>query len=216
MSITVLLADDHVMVRECLARCLAAAPDLRVVGEVGRAEDALDAARRLQPSIVLLDIDMPGLSAFDAARQIKLVSPGTRVVVLSAFFHDRYIQQALEAGASGYVTKSEPMERIVRAVRDVAAGVAYYSPDVQARLVIGTAGVSLRDQAQTRAMSLSARELEVLRYAARDMSYKEIAGCMHLACRTIDHHVARIMAKLDIHGRVNLARFAVREGLAGT
>jgi DNA-binding NarL/FixJ family response regulator len=213
MSITVLLADDHVMVRESLASCLNSTPDLCVVASVGRAEDAVEAVQRHQPNVVLLDIDMPGMSAFDAAGQIKSLCPDTRLVMLSAFFHDRYIQQALEAGVCGYIVKSAPVEQIVKAVRDVAAGVACFSPEVQARLVITGSGVSLRDQPRTRLGLLSRRELEVLCYAARDFSYKEIAAHMHLACRTIDHHMARIMAKLDIHGRVKLAQFAIREGL---
>ena len=114
----------------------------------------------------------------------------------------------------GYLTKAEPVQNIVRAVREVAGGAAYFSPEVRARLVIDSAGVSIAAQGATRAAQLSGRELEVLRYVARGMANKEVAATMHVACRTVDHHVARVMQKLDIHGRVDLARYAVREGLA--
>lgn len=214
MSITVILADDHAMVRESLASYLAHTPDIHVLAVVGCAEDALHAAVQHQPAVVLLDIDMPGMEAFDAARRIRALCRNTRLVILSAFFHDRYIEQALAVGASGYLTKAEPMQNIIRAIRDVAAGVACFSPEVRARLVIDGAGVSMAAPGATRAARLSARELEVMRYVARGLSNKEIAATMHLACRTVDHHIARIMQRLDIHGRVGLARFAVREGLA--
>jgi DNA-binding NarL/FixJ family response regulator len=223
MSTTVVLADDHAMVRDSLTSYLASTPDVRVVAAVGTAEEAVEEAVRHNPDVVLLDIDMPGLAAFEAARRIRGRCPKTRVVMLSAFFHDHYIEQALAAGASGYLTKTEPVESIVRAIRDAAAGIACFSPQVRARLVLGDNGVSMaetkvgpgsRFALQTRASQLSGRELEVLRYLARGLANKEIAATMNLACRTVDHHVARIMRKLNIHARVGLARFAVREGLA--
>ena len=215
MSISVVLADDHAMVRESLTRWLATTPDIRVVAGVVCAEEAIAACVQHKPDVVLIDIDMPGMDVFAAARRIKSLCPETQVVMLSAFFHDRYIEQALAAGASGYVTKSESVERIAKAVREVAAGAAYFSPDVQARLVVGESGVTIRDRSRTRAGSLSQRELEILRHLARGLSNKEIAARVDLAVRTVDHHIARIMKKLDLHGRMSLAQFAVREGFAG-
>jgi DNA-binding NarL/FixJ family response regulator len=214
MSISIVLADDHAMVRESLASYLSQTPDIRVLAAVSSAEDALHAAVAHQPNIVLLDIDMPGMEAFDAARRIRERCPATRVVILSAFVHDRYIERALAAGASGYLTKAEPMQAILGAVRDVAAGLACFSAEVRERLVITGDGVSMAGCPSTRAGQLSEREMEVLQYVARGLSNKEIATTMHLASRTVDHHVARTMRKLDIHGRVGLARYAVREGMA--
>lgn len=214
MSPTVILADDHAMVRQSLTSYLASTPDVRVVAAVATGDEAIEAAVQYKPDVVLLDIDMPGLEAFEAARRVKARCPQTRIVMLSAFFHDRYIEQALAAGASGYLTKTESVESIVRAIRDAAAGIACFSPQVRGRLVVGNGGVSMGNGEQTRVAQLTARELEVLRYVARGLANKEIAATMNLACRTVDHHVARIMRKLDIHGRVSLARFAVREGLA--
>jgi DNA-binding NarL/FixJ family response regulator len=214
VKIRVVVADDHALVREGLARYLASTADIEVVVAVACAEDALAAVAQHRPDVLLLDIDMPGMVVFEAARQIKTRHPDTRVLILSAFFYDRYIQQALAVCASGYLIKGEPAERVAEAIRCVAHGAAYFSPEVRARIVIDPAGARLAVPQTTRASLLSPRELEVLRYATRGLSNKEIAACTHLCCRTVDHHLARIMGKLDIHGRVSLARFAVREGLA--
>lgn len=212
--ITVLLADDHALVRESLGSWLKAAGDIKVIGEVGSADEAVAVAVREKPDIVLIDIDMPGLLAFDAVRTIRTRCPGTRVVVLSGFFHDRYIEDALAAEASGYITKGEPADAVVRAVRTVAAGGVYFSPEVQSRIVVDSTGVRLAAAGTTRASTLTPRELEVLRYIARGLSKKDIAGIMHLSVKTVDNHSTSLMTKLNIHDRVELARYAIREGLA--
>ncbi len=212
--ITVVLADDHALVREALANWLREAGDIKVIAEVGSADEALAVAVREKPDIVLMDIDMPGLLAFDAVRTIRTRSPNTRVVVLSGFFHDRYIEEALAAEASGYMTKSEPAEAVVKAVRTVAGGGVYFSPEVQARIVVDSNGARLAEQGSTRAGTLTPRELEVLRYIARGLSKKDIAGIMHLSVKTVDNHSTSLMTKLNIHDRVELARYAIREGLA--
>jgi DNA-binding NarL/FixJ family response regulator len=212
--ITVLLADDHALVRESLGNWLKAAGDIKVIGEVGSADEAVAVAVREKPDIVLIDIDMPGLLAFDAVRTIRTRCPGTRVVVLSGFFHDRYIEDALAAEASGYITKGEPADAVVRAVRTVSAGGVYFSPEVQSRIVVDSTGVRLAAAGTTRASTLTPRELEVLRYIARGLSKKDIAGIMHLSVKTVDNHSTSLMTKLNIHDRVELARYAIREGLA--
>ena len=212
--ISVLLADDHALVREALGNWLRAAGDIKVIGEVGSADEAVAIAVREKPDIVLIDIDMPGLLAFDAVRTIRTRSPNTRVVVLSGFFHDRYIEDALAAEASGYITKGEPADAVVRAVRTVAGGGVYFSPEVQARIVVDSTGARLAAAGTTRASMLTARELEVLRYIARGLSKKDIAGIMHLSVKTVDNHSTSLMTKLNIHDRVELARYAIREGLA--
>jgi DNA-binding NarL/FixJ family response regulator len=213
-TITVLLADDHALVRESLGNWLREAGDIRVVGEVGSADEALAVAVRERPDVVLMDIDMPGLLAFDAVRTIRTRCPTTRIIVLSGFFHDRYIEEALSAEASGYITKGEPADAVVRAVRAVAGGGTYFSPEVQARIVVDTHGARLAAQGSTRASTLTPRELEVLRYIARGLSKKDIAGIMHLSVKTVDNHSTSLMTKLNIHDRVELARYAIREGLA--
>jgi len=213
-TITVLLADDHALVRESLGNWLRESGDIRVVGEVGSADEAVAVAVRERPDVVLMDIDMPGLLAFDAVRTIRTRCPNTRIIVLSGFFHDRYIEEALSAEASGYITKGESADAVVRAVRAVASGGTYFSPEVQARIVVHTHGARLAAEGSTRASTLTPRELEVLRYIARGLSKKDIAAIMHLSVKTVDNHSTSLMTKLNIHDRVELARYAIREGLA--
>jgi len=212
--ITVLLADDHALVRDSLATWLRTAGDMKVLGEVGSADEAVAIAIRERPDVVLLDIDMPGLLAFDAVRTIRSRCPDTRIVMLSGFFNDRYIEDALAAEASGYITKSEPPEAVLKAIRTVAGGGVYFSPEVQARILVDSNGARLSREGVTRASALTPRELEVLRYIARGLSKKDIAGIMHLSVKTVDNHSTSLMTKLNIHDRVELARYAIREGLA--
>lgn len=212
--IRVLLADDHTLVRETLAGWLHTAPGLEIVASVASGDEALTRAVAERPDVVLLDIDMPGLQAFEAAELIRQRCPATRVVFLSAFTHDRYIEQALDVGASGYLTKAEPADTVVRAIREVATGGAYFSPEVEARIVFGSDGVKLAQAAQTRSATLTPQQLRILRYLAQGLSKKEIAEVMHLSERTVNRHCDNLMARLDIHDRVGLTRFAIREGLA--
>ena len=211
-SIKVLLADDHTLLRRAVGRVLHESPSIAVVAEVANADDAIAAALRYQPNVVVLDIDMPGIASFDAARTITARVPNAKILFLSAFTHDRYIEAALAAGALGYLSKNEPPEKVIDAIRAVAVGQCYFSPEVQSRLVIDSDGVHL-GHSTSRASLLTNREMEVLRYIARGLSKKEIAKTMHLSVKTVENHSASIMSRLDIHDRVELTRFAIREGL---
>jgi DNA-binding NarL/FixJ family response regulator len=212
--ISILVADDHALIRSMLESQLASEPDMRVVASVGDARRAIEEARVLAPNVVLMDIDMPGLHSFEAARSIRRDCSTTRVIFLSAFFHDRYIEEALRADASGYVTKNESPGSLVAAIRKVSRGFTYFSPEVQDRLVVGVDGLSLKRRPRTRGFLLTDRETETLRYVAQGLSKKEIASLMDLSVRTVDAHVRNVMTKLNIHDRVELTRFAIREGLA--
>jgi len=212
--IRVILADDHSLVRTTLAAWLSALPDLCVLTTVESAEAALSAALDQRPDVVLLDVDMPGQDAFDAARAIQARAPLVRIIFLSAFFSDRYIERALAVKAAGYLTKAEGPESVAQAIREVRSGRVCFSPDVRSRLVVDATGVRLANPAQTRTASLTPRELELLRYLGRAMSRKEVAKVMHLSAHTIDRHTTNLMQKLGIHNRAELCRFAIREGLA--
>ena len=212
--ISLLLVDDHTLLRKMLGDRLENEPDMAVVGTVGNADDAVTEAIKLKPDIIMMDIDMPGLACFDAARMIGAQCPNTRIIFLSAFFNDRYVEQALAVEAAGYLTKSEPPESVVSAVRAAASGRSYFSPQVQSRIVVGSNGTRLAPKKRSRVSTLTERELEVLRYVARGMSKKRIAKTMHISAKTVNNHTTHVMAKLDIHDRVELARFAIREGLA--
>lgn len=211
--IKVLIIDDHALVREALAKRFAADPRFEVVGAAEEAEAGVTLAVQMRPDIVLTDIDMPGVSAFDAVRRIGAMVPDVQVIFLSAYTHDHFIEQALGVGALGYVTKRESLDTVVTAAGEVARGGTYFSPEVQARIVVDASGLHL-EGGKTRATRLSPRELEVLGYLARGHSKKAIADLMHVSIKTVDTHTLRLMGKLDIHDRVELARFAIREGMA--
>ncbi|NGX17387.1 response regulator transcription factor [Wenzhouxiangella sp. XN24] len=213
MSTRIVLADDHAMLREMLAEHLAAEPDMEVVAVVPNAAAALEAALAESPDLVVLDIDMPGLSPFHVARRIHAERPATRVVFLSAYLRDHYVQQALDAGAAGYLVKDETPEAIVQGLRMAARGRTAFSPAVRARLSIGREGVTFSGASGTRLALLTPRETETLRYLASGLSRKEIARTMGISNKTVEQHCEHLMHKLDIHDRVELTRFAIREGL---
>ena len=212
--IGIVLIDDHPLVRDSFSQRLNAEPGLIIVGTAGTAEEGLEVVTATDPDIVLMDIDMPGLSCFDAAERISKMHSKTRVIFFSAFCHDHYIEQALRVRAGGYLTKSESMQSAVEAVRQVAAGKVWFSQEVRARLVADGRTLTLAQGQKTRASTLSARETEVLRYLAKGLAKKKIATTMHVSVKTVEGHAEKLMKKLDIHDRVELTRFAIRERLA--
>lgn len=211
--VRIILADDHAILREMLAARLGAEPDLEVVAAVDNADAALAAARQAAPDLVVLDIDMPGLSPFAAARAIGSELADTRVVFLSAFLRDVYLQQALDVEAAGYLVKRESLDDLVRGLRAVAQGRTAFSPAVRARMSLVESGVEFMNQPAGRLSLLTPRELETLHYLASGLSRKEIARRMEISPKTVEQHCEHVMAKLDIHDRVELARFAIREGV---
>lgn len=213
-STKVLLVDDHAILRELLGERLASKASIQVVGSVGNPDEAIDAALAKSPDVIVMDIDMPGRNVFDAARVISSRLPRVRILFLTAFLHDRYIEQAIAVGARGFLTKTGSPDQLVQAVREVAAGRTFYAPEVMDRIVVTDGSVALAPERVTKASTLSPREMEVLRYLARGQSKRDISQAMHLSIKTVQRHTERIMAKLDIHDRVELARFAIREGLA--
>ncbi|NNC39205.1 MAG: response regulator transcription factor [Acidimicrobiia bacterium] len=212
MGISVLLADDHVLVRDMLDERLSR-EGMDIVGLATSGEHAVELAGTHLPDVAVLDIDMPGISAFTAARQVRAVSPATRVLFLSAFVHDRYVDQALAAEASGYLTKGEPPEAIVEAIRKVYNGRTSFSRAVLERIVIDPDGARLGIGSKTRCGLLTDREQEILSYVARGLPQKQIARLAGISVKTVQHHIMHLMEKLEIHDRVELARFAIREGL---
>lgn len=209
--ITLVIADDHALLREMLVQRFEAEPDLQVLASVGNAEDALHACLEWRPHAVLLDIDMPGPSVFDVAVRIREADPALRLIFLSGFSHDQYIDRAIQVHASAYVTKRESLESVIAAVRAAMAGRVSFSPEIRERLLVDRAGPRLARQVQTRASLLTPREIAVLGYVARGLAKKEIARLCRISVKTVEQHCAHIMEKLDIHDRVELARYAIRE-----
>jgi len=197
-----------------LTNRLSAEPDLTVVASVGNAEEAVAEVLRLKPDVVLMDTGMSGMLCFEAARAIREQAPNSRVLFLGSSCRDQDIEQALDVQAWGYITKTESEETVVEAIRKVSSGVACFSPEAKARIVVDASGSHSARNGMSRLSTLSERETVVLRYVARGLSQKEIAKVMHISPYTVNRHCNNLMAKLDIHDRVELTRFAIREGLA--
>jgi DNA-binding NarL/FixJ family response regulator len=212
-SITILIADSQRLVSEALTALLHAEPDMSVVAQVESAGAALEAAVRLEPDVVCLSIGMPGGSSFEAVRALRAKSAGIRVLLLDEALRDQNIEEALAVEASGYITREESAAAFVEAVRRVASGGMYVPPRAVPRIVIEAGGPRHARSRSTVASNLTPREIEVLRHVARGLSKKEIAKALHLSWNTVNRHSTKLMAKLEIHDRVELTRFAIREGL---
>jgi DNA-binding NarL/FixJ family response regulator len=214
--IRVLCVDDHAFLVAGLRARFELERDVECVGELESADRLLPEARRLQPDVVLLDIEMPGPDPFEAVEDLHRALPKVRTVFLSAYVRDHYISAAVNAGAFGYFSKSDDTEEIIEGIRKVARhGEFAFGPKVKARChpTSGRKGGEL-DPPTTKLDTLSPREQEVLRMIGRGMTRDAIAGALCRSPKTIDGHREKIMEKLDIHDRGELVRFAIREGLA--
>lgn len=211
--IRVLIVDDHGLIRESLADSLSRQGDIEIVGTADDADDAITKVFECKPDLVLMDIDMPGLSCFDAIQIIRSRSPETKFILVTAYEHDEHLEQALRVKANGFVPKSQGVVVLAEAIRNVAQGLIHYSPEVMNRLVIRGDGIKLDSPPKSRLGTLSPRERELLRVLARGVSLKDAAGVLGISYKTADKQKASLMAKLDIHDRVELARYAIREGL---
>jgi DNA-binding NarL/FixJ family response regulator len=201
----ILLVDDHPMVREGLRAVLEQEPDLRVAGEAGDGQTALEACDLLHPDVVVMDVGLPGLDGIEATRLLRSRAPGSRVVALSMNADRRYVEAMLSAGAWAYLVKSAPTAELVRAIRAVAQGERYLSPEVaRAPAERGGAEVGAR---------LSPRERDVLRLVAEGLTSKECAVRLGVAVSTIETHRKQLMAKLKLRSVAELTKFAIRTGL---
>ena len=211
MSTRVLLVDDHQVVRDGLRSYLKAEADITVVGEAENGAQAIDAARTLQPDIVIMDITMPDLNGVGATKEILRLNDDTEVIALSMQADKRFVIEMLEAGASGYVTKHAPMEEVVLAIRAAMSGKKYLSPDIAHYLIEDRLNSSEGVSSNTK--TISNREREVLQLVAEGKSTKEIANFLHLSEKTVSGHRQSIMTKLGLHSIAALTKYAIREGL---
>jgi len=206
--ISVLLVDDHALVRQGVRAFLDAQPDLRVVAEAASGREAVEAAKTHAPDVVLMDLLMPGMDGVETTRAVKEVSPASHVVVLTSHHDDAYVFAALRAGALGYVLKTISSEELAGTVRRAAHGEPTLHPSIALRLM-----QDVRGEQEDVTSELTPRELEVLKLIAEGLTNADIAERLGVAEKTVKGHVGNVLSKLQVHDRTQAAVYAWREGV---
>ncbi len=212
--ITVLLADDHPLVRVGFRTLLKHERDIEVVGEAETGRQAVQLTRKLRPAVVVMDIAMPLLNGLEATRQIRRDFPDTRVLILSAHSDEAYVEQAIVLGAAGFFLKQTSSDNLATAIREVHKGNTFFSPSISRR--VHDRSQKPMDRAanlQKRTNRLSSREVEVLQLIAEGKPNKQVAAELGLSFKTVDKHRQHLMSKLDIHDVAGLTRYAIAEGI---
>ena len=212
--IKVLLAEDHLIVREGLRALLQLEQDINVVGEADNGRDAVRLAATLAPDVVVMDIAMPLLNGLEAARQILRAAPATRVLILSAHSDDAYIERVMELGAAGYLVKQTAAHILPQAIREIHQGRFFFSPTISKRLphhLQKAASSSKRSKKDP--SHLTSRETEVLQLVAEGKANKETADVLHISVKTVEKHRQSMMAKLNIHDTAGITRYAIASGI---
>ncbi len=212
MTMRVLLVDDHAVVRSGLRLLLGAEKDVEVVGEASTAREAIRLAETVQPDVILMDIGLPDLSGIEATREIKKRLPNVAIVALTIHEDQEYFFKMLDAGASAYVPKRAAPEELLTAVRTAAAGGIYLYPSL-ARLLVRDYLAGNHDTSASFAEELTEREREVLGYLADGTSTRDIAEALSISPKTVGRHRENIMAKLNLHSRADLVKYAIRKGI---
>jgi DNA-binding NarL/FixJ family response regulator len=214
--ITVLLAEDHTIVREGFRKMLELEDDIEVVGEAQNGRQAIATVKKLRPMVVLMDIAMPRLNGLEAMRQILKAVPATKVLVLSAHSDDAYVKNAMDSGAVGFLLKQTSSHTVWEAIREVQKGKTFFSPSISRRLnrlnpqSPDRAGVFHKNK---KATQLTSREMEVLQLIAEGKANKETAAELGIGMKTVEKHREHLMQKLDIHDTAGLTRYAISTGI---
>lgn len=211
MSTRLLLVDDHAVVRSGLRMLLENERDVEIIGEASSAHEAIDAAIRLHPNVILMDIGLPDLSGIDATREIKKLIPEVSIVALTIHEDEEYFFKMLEAGATGYVPKRAAPDELLTAIRAAAAGQVYLYPSLAKLLVRDY--LSGGRPSEENPSELTEREQEVLTYLAEGANNDEIANALVISPKTVARHRENIMRKLNLHSRAELVRYAIRKGI---
>jgi DNA-binding NarL/FixJ family response regulator len=215
-AIQILLADDHVMLRQGTAEILRKEADIEVVGEADDGQQAIDLARRLQPDIVVMDVRMPVLSGIEATRRIREALPEVQVLVLTAYDDDQYVFSLLQAGASGYLLKTAPVSELVKAIRLVKSGESPLDPTIARKVVVRMAddqGSRMPiGEGDSPIQSLTFREQEVLQLLSRGLNNQAIAEALYVSDRTVQAHLTNIFAKMGVSSRLEAVLTAIRRG----
>ena len=212
MTTRILIADDHGVLRAGLRALLSAESELEVVDEASNGHEALDKARELQPDVVLLDISMPETSGIEVTRRLKEIMPETRILILTVHEDEGLLQEAIQAGASGYIIKRAVESELIDAIRAVRRGDLYVHPAMtRALLKEITASPTAAKEAPVE--TLTPREVEVLRLIAQGYTNRQMADMLSISVRTVESHRSNLMGKLDLHSRVELVRYARENNL---
>lgn len=212
--ITVLLVEDHQIVREGFRLLLKHEPDIEVVGEAASGRQAVQLARKLSPAVIVMDIAMPLLNGLEATRQIRANFPVIKVLILSAYSDEAYVRQMLELGASGFLLKQTSSVNLAAAIREVQKGNTFFSPAISKRLNCSEQKpLDGAGDLKRRSSRLSSREVEVLQLIAEGKPNKQVALELGVSFKTVDKHRQHLMSKLNIHDVAGLTRYAIAEGI---
>jgi two-component system NarL family response regulator len=212
MKMRVLLADDHQMFRQALRFILDRDPNIEVIGEAADGQEAITLARQIEPDVVCMDISMPVMDGMEATRRLFAASPSIRIIGLSAHSDQYYVMEMMDAGASGYVSKSEPADEIMRAIHTVChSRKKYLCPSIATRMADSAHNATSKTHSLDR---LSHREVQVLHMVAEGRSSISIAQNLHLATSTVEVHRRNIMRKVNLHSIAELTKYAIRHGIA--
>lgn len=213
-SITVLLAEDHTMVREGLRMMLKLEPDMEVVGEAQDGRQAVALAMELRPDVVLMDIAMPGMNGLEATRQLLKTVPESKIVILTAHCDDAYVKSAVDSGAVGFLLKQDTAHDVCRAIREAAEGRTFYSTTIAKRFGrLDPQSRNREGKIRTSPSLLTSREMEVLQLIAEGKANKETASELGISIKTVEKHRGHLMEKLDIHDTAGLTRHAIATGI---
>jgi len=213
--INVLLAEDHMIVREGLRALLNSEKDIEVVGEAENGHQAVELARKLCPAVVVMDIAMPLLNGLEATRQILRATPTIKVLILSAHSDDAYVEHVMTLGASGYLVKQTAAEVLPKAIREVCKGKTFFSPAISRRLLHQQKRAMDRGElgVKKKPVQLTSREMEVLQLIAEGKANKQTADELHISIKTVEKHRQSLMEKLNIHDTAGLTRYAIAAGV---
>ena len=213
-TITVLLAEDHMIVREGLRSILEAEGDIEVVGQAQDGRQAVELAKTLLPAVIVMDIAMPRLNGLEATRQILKIAPETRILILSAHSDDAYVEQVMSLGAAGYLIKQTSLLILAKAIREASKGNAFFSPAIAKRLRDKDKRAIDRGGPHSKKIAtLTSREVEVLQLIAEGKANKETASELKISIKTVEKHRQALMEKLDIHDIASLTRYAISAGI---
>jgi len=212
-KIGVLLVDDHTVVRQGLRALLKSEEDIEVMGEAENGRQAVMVARKTPPDVVVMDVAMPLLNGLEATRQILRLVPTTKVLVLTSYGDDECVEQLMQAGAAGFLIKQTAANDLIKAIREVQRGNAFFSPSIAKRLRDQCREAFTGGHAVKKAGELTSREAEVLQLIAEGFSNKQIAGELNISIKTVEKHRQQVMNKLNIHDVAGLTRYAISKGM---